>query len=259
MSLLTMVIITTSITTKNNITHHLALISDKYSDFAVEFISNTSIDPSPFFLYVPFSHVHTPQYVMPRNKGRSNRSGNAGHFYDTLMELDDTVGNIMAALKSNGVDNNTLVLVTGDNGPWEVKCDLTGSPGPFTGLWQKTHGGGGSSAKTTLWEGGHREVGLARWPGKILPRVSNATVSSLDFLPTLLSLAGVPLPLDRVFDGINITHVLLDGSERGHETLFHPNSGASGPNGQLDGVRWRNFKAIYQTGGAPDCSGKFLP
>ena len=132
---------------------------------------------------------------------------------------------------------------------------MSGSAGPFTGLWQKNEGGGGSSAKTTLWEGGHREVGLAWWPGRIQPRVSNATVSSLDYLPTFLALAGVPLPTDRVFDGMDISHVLLEGSETAHETLFHPNSGASGPDGQLDGVRWKNWKAIYQTGGAPDCSG----
>lgn len=230
-------------------------LSDRYAAFASEFIANVSHDPSPFFLYVPFSHIHTPQYVAPRNTGRSGKTGAAGHFYDTLMELDDTVGVIMGALKDSGVDNNTLVFVTGDNGPWETKCNLTGSPGPYTGLWQKHQGGGGSSAKTTLWEGGHREVGLARWPGTITPRVSNATVSSLDFLPTILSLAGITLPSDREFDGIDISHVLLTDSEAGHDSLFHPNSGASGVDGALDGVRWKNWKAIYQTGGAPDCSG----
>eukprot|EP00040_Diaphanoeca_grandis_P029083 m.169355 g.169355 ORF g.169355 m.169355 type:complete len:639 (-) comp31562_c0_seq1:99-2015(-) len=228
-------------------------LSDRYGDFATAFIGNVSTDPAPFFLYVPFSHIHTPQYVATRNKGRSGKTGNPGHFYDTLLELDETVGVIMAALKTTGVDDNTLVVVTGDNGPWEVKCDLTGSVGPYTGLWQKNEGGGGSSAKTTLWEGGHREVGLARWPGKITARVSNATVSSLDYLPTFLSLAGITLPSDRVYDGIDISHVLLAGSDEGHVTLFHPNSGASGVDGALDGVRWKNWKAIYQTGGAPDC------
>jgi arylsulfatase A-like enzyme len=98
-------------------------------------------------------------------------------------------------------------------------------------------------------------VGLARWPGKIKPRVSNATVSTLDYLPTILALAGVALPSDREYDGIDISHVLLDGSDDGHETLFHPNSGASGIMGQLDAVRWNNWKAIYQTGGAADCTG----
>ncbi len=105
-----------------------------------------------------------------------------------------------------------------------------------------------------LWEGGHREVGLARWLGKIEPRVSNATVSSLDYLPTILSLVGIKPPSDRSYDGIDISDVLLHGSEQGHVTMFHPNSGASGVNGALDAVRVRNYKAIWQTGGAPDCT-----
>ena len=83
---------------------------------------------------VPFSHIHTPQYVATRNSGRSGKSGAAGHFYDTLLELDETVGSIMAALAENKLDENTLVLVTGDNGPCECSngrlgcrccCDLT--------------------------------------------------------------------------------------------------------------------------------------
>ena len=69
------------------------------------------------FLYVPFSHIHTPQYVAPRNAGRSGKTGEAGHFYDTLMEMDETVGSIMAALSSQpAVDSETLVWLTGDNG-----------------------------------------------------------------------------------------------------------------------------------------------
>eukprot|EP01052_Picozoa_sp_SAG31_P050796 SAG31_NODE_11762_length_1000_cov_1.067703_1_plen_229_part_01 len=105
-------------------------------------------------------------------------------------------------------------------------------------------------------------------------------ISTLDFLPTFLALAGITVPSDRVFDGIDISAVLLNGSEEGHEALFHPNSGMQGAiavssvllepfcmvssncqavcnlvQGKLDGLRWKNWKAIYQTGGAPDCSG----
>jgi len=234
-------------------------LDDRYAAFAEEFIGNVTVDKRPFFLYVPFSHVHTPLYIATRNKGKSGKPGRAGSFYDALIEMDETVGSIMGSLKKHGVDENTLVFFTGDNGPWETKCDLAGSPGPFTGLWQKNEGGGGSSAKTTLWEGGHREVGLARWPKKIAPRVSAATTSSMDYLPTLLSLAGVPLPSDRTYDGIDLAKVLFDGAETAHTTLFHPNSGSKGSvDGKLDGVRWNDgkgnqWKAIYQTGGSADC------
>ena len=85
----------------------------------------------------------------------------------------------------------------------------SGSAGPYQGTWQRNEGGGGSASKTTTWEGGHREVGVARWTGKIKPRVSNATLSTLDFFPTFLSLAGLALPTDRIFDGIDVSAVLL--------------------------------------------------
>ena len=254
---------------------NFTVLSDRYSAFAEDFIANHTADAAdPFFLYVPFSHVHTPQYSATRNRGKSGKKGDAGHFYDSLLELDETVGKIMASLKTHGVDDNTLVFVTGDNGPWESKCALAGNAGPFIGGWQRTHGGGGSASKTTLWEGGHREVGLARWPGKIQPgRVSRATLSSMDYLPTMLALAGVALPSDRVYDGIDISSVLLATKSddalataaAGHTTLFHPNSGydvkKSGVPGKLDAIRWndpltgKQWKAIYQTGGIPDCAG----
>eukprot|EP00037_Helgoeca_nana_P026423 m.298021 g.298021 ORF g.298021 m.298021 type:complete len:192 (+) comp27213_c1_seq4:816-1391(+) len=118
---------------------NFSTLSDRYATFATEFIANVSVDPAPFLLYMPFSHIHTPQYVAPRNSGRSGKTGAAGHFYDTLLELDETVGAIMAALKASGVDDNTLVLVTGDNGPWEVKCALSGSSGHMAkarGRWR---------------------------------------------------------------------------------------------------------------------------
>lgn len=121
--------------------------------------------------------------------------------------------------------------VAGDNGPWEVKCTLTGSKGPYLGAWQQENGGG-SSAKTTLWEAGHRTVGLASWKGTIAAgQVSPALTSSLDYFPTLAALAGVPIPTDRVYDGIDLTPLLMGKTKTAHTWLFHPNSGASGVNG----------------------------
>jgi arylsulfatase A-like enzyme len=136
-----------------------------------------------------------------------------------------------------------------------VKCNLTGSKGPFLGTWQAMNGGG-SSAKTTLWEAGHRTIGLASWPGMIdAGRVSAATTSTLDYFATLASLAEAPLPTDRVYDGIDLSPVLFNKAESARTTLFHPNSGASGVNGALDAVRYYDLKAVYQTGGAPGCGG----
>jgi len=105
---------------------------------------------SPFFLYMAFAHMHVPQFCSAEH---CNATG-AGPFADALAELDATVGSIVASLEAASKTKDTVVFLTGDNGPWEAKCELTGSKGPFRGAWQATHGGGGSSGKFTLFEGG---------------------------------------------------------------------------------------------------------
>lgn len=94
-----------------------------------------------------------------------------------------------------------------------MACESVGSAGPFNGLWQKAPGGGGggSTLKTTTWEGGHRVVGGVRFRGRVQPAVSNATVSTHDFLPTMATLAGTPLPTDRHYDGVDLSPILFDG------------------------------------------------
>jgi len=177
--------------------------------------------------------------------------------------MDNEVGRVVAAVNKTGNRDKTLILVTGDNGPWECKCGLAGSKGPFEGLWMKNQPGGGSAAKMTLWEGGHRVVGLAHWPGTIAPGVSGALASSLDYIPTVLSFAGVALPTDRSFDGIDLTALLISpDSQRNnasaHSTLFHPLSGACG-SGDLMAARVGRYKAHWITGGANGCMGSTTP
>ena len=134
------------------------------------------------------------------------------------------------------------------------------------GVWQREHGDGGSTGKTSTWEGGHREPGMAVWPGHIAAgAASHALVSQLDFLPTLAALAGLPLPAGRTYDGIDLAPVLFGaagvatgaatggavgaaagappvavgaaaGAGMQSRILLHPNSG-EGPMGELDTVR----------------------
>ena len=119
--------------------------------FGQDVIEKAAKQKKPFLLYVAFAHMHVPQFCSETYCGKTGK----GHFADALSELDDTIGGLIDALDKNDVRDSTLVLVTGDNGPWEVKCNLTGSKGPYLGTWQQQNGGG-SSAKTTLWEAGHR-------------------------------------------------------------------------------------------------------
>jgi len=113
---------------------NLATLSDNYADWATAFISaHATPGSNPFFLYLAESHVHVPLGHDPRFNNASKRGG---IFADTLLELDATVGAVTAAIAAAGLTNDTLVLYVTDNGPWNVKCDLAGSQGPFDGAYQ---------------------------------------------------------------------------------------------------------------------------
>jgi hypothetical protein len=252
--------------------------SDQHGDAAEQFITDAAASGEPFFLYYANSHMHVPQNRHARWGNKSStpwavRENGGREFAASLLEMDNEVGRVMAALKKADVDENTLVLVTGDNGPWECKCNLTGSHGPYLGQWQKDHGGG-SSSKTTTWEGGHRVVGLVRWMGSIMPAVSPPLASSMDYFATIAAITGLPLPSDRVYGGVDLPPVLglapagtvltprAAPPTIAHKTLFHPLSGACG-SGPLDAMRLvventgggvaRHYKAMWMTGGAPAC------
>ncbi|NWR24959.1 ARSG Arylsulfatase, partial [Emberiza fucata] len=148
----------------------------------------------------------------------------------------------------------TFLSLAGDNGPWAQKCELAGRLGPFVGAWQRQRGG--SSAKQTTWEGGHRVPALVYWPGHVpASRTSRALLSTLDIFPTLVALAGAALPPNRRFDGLDVSPVLFGWSDVGHKVLLHPNSGAAGKVGELEALRLAQYKAFYTTGGALACDG----
>ncbi|XP_029311793.1 arylsulfatase G [Cottoperca gobio] len=200
----------------------------------------------PYLLYIALAHMHVPLAPpLPPDDGKV--------YTASLREMDSLVGAVKSASDDTDKDN-TLIWFTGDNGPWEQKCQYAGSVGPFMGKWQTSRGGG--SAKRTTWEGGHRVPAVAYWPGRIPANsTSSALLSGMDIFPTLLSLAGVTPPSDRRYDGIDATDILLHGEQTGHEFLFHPNSGAAGRFGDLQSVRSGKHKAFYITGAAEACGG----
>ncbi|PIK38747.1 putative arylsulfatase G-like [Apostichopus japonicus] len=229
-------------------------LSKRYAEMAVKFIKNEQ-DDKPFLLYVALTHMHVPLLYMDHFK---NKSLNKGIYGDTLLEMDNTVQTIVSAVKEIGQEKNTLVWVAGDNGPWEAKCELGGDPSPFIGVWQKLEGGGGSTSKMTVWEGGHRVPAAVYWPGTIKGGlISEVTTSMLDIYPTIASLANVTLPGDRIYDGKDITDHLLGKPFPKDRVLYHPNSGALGSvPGDFGAVRVGDYKAVYFTGGIADCRGK---
>ncbi|XP_066521700.1 arylsulfatase G isoform X2 [Hoplias malabaricus] len=223
-------------------------LTGQYAKAAVKQILTASNRGQPFLLYVALAHMHVPLFQY----GFLNVSEKDA-FSASLSDMDSLVGSIKLAAEAFSV-NNTVIWFTGDNGPWEQKCQFAGSTGPFVGRWQTSRGGG--SAKRTTWEGGHRVPTVVTWPGKIPPNTtSNALLSGMDIFPTILSLAGVQPPSDRRYDGIDITDILLHHSDTGHKSLIHPNSGAAGEFGELQTVRLGRHKAFYITGGAEACGG----
>ncbi|XP_032653037.1 arylsulfatase G isoform X2 [Chelonoidis abingdonii] len=203
----------------------------------------------PFFLYLALAHMHVPLVLAQPPSSSSFPEP----YRASLREMDALVGRIKD--KVDGCwKENTFLWFTGDNGPWAQKCKLAGSVGPFSGAWQRQRGG--SAAKQTTWEGGHRVPALAYWPGRIPANVtSTALLSTTDIFPTLVSLAKASLPSNRRFDGSDVSEILFGQSHQGHKTLFHPNSGAAGKAGEIKALRLAQYKAFYTTGGAKACDG----
>ncbi|TWT36269.1 Arylsulfatase [Posidoniimonas corsicana] len=168
-----------------------AQLTTQYTERAVEFIDQHA--DRPFFLYLPHTMVHVPLFVSDKFHGKSG----AGLFGDVAMELDWSVGQVLDALQRNGVDQNTLVVFTSDNGPWLSYGDHAGSAGPLR------------EGKGTMFEGGYRVPCVVRWPGRIPAGSScDELASTMDLLPTIAALIGAEPPADRTIDGRDIWPLL---------------------------------------------------
>ena len=163
---------------------NLVTLTQRYTDRAVDFIQRSKA--SPFFLYMGHWAPHPPLVASKGFRGNSH----LGLYGDVVQEMDASVGRVLQALKDNGVDGNTLVMFTSDNGPW-----FQGSAGNLRGR------------KGDTWEGGVREPFIARMPG-VIPAGQDldAFASALDILPTVASLAGVAPPPN--LDGVDISTML---------------------------------------------------
>jgi arylsulfatase A len=152
-------------------------LTTKYTERAVAFIAKNKA--KSFFLYVAHTMPHVPLFVSDKFSGKSK----AGLFGDVIEELDWSVGEVVGALKANGLENDTLVLFASDNGPWLSYGNHGGSASPLR------------EGKGTSFEGGIREPFIARWPGKIPPgTVCHEPAMTIDVLPTITKFTGAELP-----------------------------------------------------------------
>lgn len=179
------------------------MLTQRYTEEAVRFIERSK--DKPFFLYFPHSMPHVPIHCSDAFRGRSR----AGLYGDVIEEIDWSVGRVLDALKENGLDENTLVVFSSDNGPWLVKRADGGSAGPLR------------QGKGSTFEGGVREPGIFRWPGHITAgRVEHTPAITLDLFPTFVRLAGGNMPSGRVFDGKDISPLLLGADSVGDREFF---------------------------------------
>ncbi|MGI9472683.1 MAG: sulfatase family protein [Rubripirellula sp.] len=179
----------------------MASLTRRYTDEAIDFMQEHQ--ERPFFVYMPHTMPHTRLDASPQFKGKSDR----GLYGDVIEEIDFNVGRVLDAIKKMGIENNTYVIFTSDNGPWLIKnrdhndghlsSDHGGSAGPLR------------SGKVSTFEGGVRVPCVAWGPGRIPAGTTcDSIASTLDVLPTLAALADASPPTDRVIDGEDIRHLL---------------------------------------------------
>lgn len=174
-------------------------MTEVYTREALQFIEEDS--QAPFFLYFAHSFPHDPLSVRDSLAGGSA----AGLFGDVMEEIDAGIGDLVTALREQGELDNTLIIVSSDNGPWYL-----GDAGNQRGR------------KGNTFEGGMRVPFLAHWPARIEGgRTEAAMAMGVDLMPTLLDLLELPAPEDRILDGRSLRSVLLEGGDSPHEYLHY--------------------------------------
>ncbi len=187
----------------------------------IDFMTRQTKAKKPFFAYVPLTHLHYPTLPHPDFAGKTG----AGDFADSMHEMDHRVGQMLDAVDSLGIRDNTLVIFGSDNGP-EFRRPWRGT----AGMWQGTY--------HTAMEGALRVPFMLRWPGKIKEGgVTNEIVHITDMYPTLARVTGAKVPADRPLDGIDQLDFLLGRREKSSREGF-----VYYIKDELRAAKWRNWK-----------------
>ena len=210
-------------------------LTTRYTQKALDFIDQSAQADAPFFLYFAYSMPHLPIFAPKEREGLSR----AGRYGDVIETIDWSAGRVLDRLDSLGLAENTIVIFTSDNGPWNNLPDRmlqagnepwhTGSTGPLRG------------AKATTYEGGLRVPGLIRWPGHIpAGRTSAELTTAMDLFPTLLRAAGTSAPDSLHLDGHDLTAFLTAETDVAPTETFYYFAG-----GRLEAVREGRWKYRY--------------
>jgi arylsulfatase A-like enzyme len=189
-------------------------ITRRYADAGIRFISSSVKEEKPFFLYLANSMPHTPLFASPDFKDKSAR----GLYGDVIEEIDFNTGRIMDHLKKLGIEDNTIVIFTSDNGPWLVKGDHGGSALPLF------------EGKMTCFEGGQRVPFIIKWPAEIKGAGSTCSEMawSMDIHPTLAALAGAEFKPAIPADGKDIHDLFFSPTQAlsPHDYFFYWHQGS---------------------------------
>ena len=174
-----------------NVTHEdQNQLTTWYTEHAVQFIEKNK--GRPFFLYLAHNMPHVPLHVSDKFRGKSER----GLYGDVIQEINWSVGQVLDALKRTGVEKDTWVIFTSDNGPWLSYGDHAGSALPLR------------EGKGTCWEGGTREPCIMRWPGKIPAGTeSQEMLMTIDLFPTIAKVIKAKLPPHPI-DGLDVWPII---------------------------------------------------
>jgi len=193
-----------------------------YTDKCIDYLENKRDKSKPFVLYLAHTMMHTIIDASPKFRGKS-----AGGLYgDVVEEFDYETGRLLDKLDELGLSDNTLVLYTSDNGPWNQPKYYERKKGhpPGSIFWGES--GPLRNGKGSPYEGGYRAACIARWPGKIpAGKVSDSIWATIDFLPTFANLAGFKVPCDRVIHGMDQTDMLLGKTDKGRDSFYYENAG----------------------------------
>lgn len=200
-------------------------ITKRYTEETISFIKENK--DQPFFVYLAHNLPHIPLFVSEEFEDRSER----GLYGDVVEEIDFGVGQILETLQQEGLAENTIVVFTSDNGPW---------------LSFKEHGGSAGllyAGKGMTWEGGMREPCIFWGPGNIEPGLVTGLGSTMDLFSTFSRMADIPMPDDRIMDGVDLSGTLLRLEPSPRENILY----YRGTN--LYAARLGDYKAHYITQG----------
>lgn len=197
-------------------------ITRRFTEEAVRLIK--ARDEKPFFIYLAHNLPHVPLFVSEDFSGVSRR----GLYGDVIEEIDWSVGRVLDTLRAEGIAENTMVVFTSDNGPWNSFRQQGGSAGLLR------------DGKGSTWEGGMREPTIFWQPGRIKPGVVMDMGCTLDLLPTLAAMSGSELP-STTLDGHDLSPVLFAGGPGPRSNLFYYHGA------EVFAVRSGMYKAHFQT------------